>query len=82
VQAGINNSFTVTKQWHFQMDLVTREILLDCLDCAKVVYKKGLTGTLLLGKYQKIFVALPEHYTVTDFDIHIVTSSEIIKEME
>jgi len=33
------------------MDLVTREILLDCLDCAKKVYKKGLTGTLVLGKY-------------------------------
>jgi hypothetical protein len=33
------------------MDLVTREILLDCLDCAKVVYKKGLTGALVLGKY-------------------------------
>jgi hypothetical protein len=34
------------------MDLVTREILLDCLDCAKIVYKDGLTGTLILGKYQ------------------------------
>jgi hypothetical protein len=32
------------------MDLVTREILIDCLDCAKVVYSKGLTGTLILGK--------------------------------
>ena len=82
VQTGINNSFTVTKQWHFQMDLVTREILLDCLDCAKKVYKKGLTGTLILGKYQKIFTALPEHFTVTDFDIHLTTSTEIIKEME
>lgn len=82
VQVGINNSFTVTKQWHFQMDLVTREILLDCLDCAKVVYKKGLTGTLVLGKYQKIFTALPEHFTVTDFDIHLTTSSEILKEIE
>ena len=82
VQTGINNSFTVTKQWHFQMDLVTREILLDCLDCAKVVYKKGLTGSLVLGKYQKIFTALPEHFTVTDYDIHLTTSSEIMKEME
>ena len=82
VQVGINNSFTVTKQWHFQMDLTTREILLDCLDCAKVVYKNGLTGTLILGKYQKIFTALPEHFTVTDFDIHLTTSSEILKEME
>jgi len=33
------------------MDLVTREILLDALDCAKVVYKKGLTGVLILGKH-------------------------------
>lgn len=82
VQVGINNSFTVTKQWHFQMDLVTREILLDCLDRAKIVYKKGLTGTLILGKYQKIFTALPEHFTVTDFDIHLTTSSEILKEIE
>ena len=82
VQVGINNSFTVTKQWHFQMDLVTREILLDCLDCAKIVYKKGLTGTLILGKLQKVFTALPEHFTVTDFDIHLTTSTEIIKEME
>lgn len=82
VQVGINNSFTVTKQWHFQMDLVTREILLDCLDCAKITYKNGLTGTLVLGKYQKIFTALPEHFTVTDYDIHLTTSSEIMKEME
>lgn len=82
VQVGVNNSFTVTKQWQFQMDLVTREILLDSLNCAKVVWKKGLTGSLVLGKLQKIFTALPEHFTVTDFDIHLTTSSEIKKEME
>ena len=65
------------------MDLVTREILLDSLNCAKVVYKNGLTGTLILGnKLQKIFTALPKYYTVTDFDIHIITSAEVIKEME
>ena len=83
VQTGINNSFTVTKQWHYQMDLVTREILLDSLNCAKVVYSDGLTGTLILGdKLQKVFTALPKYFTVTDFDIHIITSSEVIKEME
>jgi hypothetical protein len=32
------------------MDLVTREVLLDCLDCGKKVWKKGLTGTIILGK--------------------------------
>ena len=83
VQTGINNSFIVTKQWHFQMDLVTREILLDSLNCAKIVYKNGLTGTLILGnKLQKIFTALPKYFTVTDHDIHIITSAEIVKEME
>lgn len=83
VQTGINNSFIVTKQWHFQMDLVTREILLDSLNCAKIVWKHGLTGTLVLGnKLQKVFTALPKYFTVTDHDIHIITSSEIIKEME
>ena len=83
VQTGINNSFIVTKQWHYQMDLVTREILLDSLNCAKIVYKDGLTGVLILGnKLQKTFTALPKYFTVTDHDIHIITSSEVIKEME
>lgn len=83
VQVGINNSFTITKQWQFQMDLVLREILLDSLDCAKIVYENGLTGTLILGnKLQKIFTALPKHFTVTDFDIHLITSTDIIKQME
>lgn len=82
VKVGISNSFTVTKQWHFQMDLVTREILIDALNCAKIVWKDGLTGTLVLGKLQKIFTALPEHFTVTDFDIHLTTSSEMLKEIE
>jgi hypothetical protein len=33
------------------MDLVTKEILMDCLNEAKIAYKNGLTGTLILGKY-------------------------------
>ena len=27
------------------MDLVTNELLLDCLNIAKIVYKNGLKGT-------------------------------------
>ena len=82
VQVGINNSFVITKQWTYQLDLVLKEILLDALNCAKIVYKKGLTGVIILGKLQKTFTALPKYFTLTDFDIHITTSSEIIKEME
>lgn len=83
VQVGINNSFTITKQWIFQMDLMLQEILTDALNCAKLVYNKGLTGTLILGhKKQRIFTALPKYFTNTDFDVHIITSTDIIREME
>lgn len=65
------------------MDMLMNEILIDCLNLAKIVYKKGLQGILTLGdKGQKIFTALPEYYTVTDFDIRIDESSETLKNLE
>lgn len=83
VQVGINNSFIITKQWTFEMDKLLEEMLTDALNVAKIVYDKGLTGTIILGhKLQKIFTALPKYYTNTDFDIHIITSAEITKQIE
>ena len=83
IKIGQNNSFIITKQYYHQMDLVVNEMLLDCLNLAKVVYKNGLTGVLILGdKYQKIFTALPEHFTLTDHDVRIITSSDVIKDLE
>lgn len=83
VKVSVNNSYNVTKQYTQQMDTCVEEILLDSLNVAKVVYKKGLTGVLILGeKQQKIFTALPEHFTMTDYDIHVVNSSDITKDME
>lgn len=65
------------------MDLITNEMLMDCLNIGKIVYKKGLKGTIILGdKLQKIFTALPEHFTCSDQDIHIISTSDIIKDME
>lgn len=65
------------------MDLVVNELLLDCLNLAKVVYKNGLTGSIILGdKYQKVFTALPEYFTITDHDIRIITSTDVIKDQE
>jgi hypothetical protein len=62
------------------MDVVVEEILLDALNLAKIVFKKGLQGTIILGdKRQRVFTALPEHFTISDYDIHIVTSSDITK---
>lgn len=84
VKVGIKNSFTVTKQYYQQMDILTTELLIDCLNIAKIVYKeKGLTGSIILGdKGVKIFTALPQYFTVTDFDIHIASSTDVIQDME
>lgn len=83
VKMGQNNSFIITKQYYQQMDLIVAEMLTDSLNCAKRVYSSGLTGTIILGeKLQKIFTALPEHFTITDHDIRIITSTDVIKEME
>lgn len=83
IKQGVANSFIVTKHYFQQMDLITSEILLASLDQAKITYKKGLTGTIILGdKYQKIFTALPEHFTITDYDIHIVSSTEVMEDLQ
>ena len=83
VQAGARNSFIITKQYFQQIDNIIIELLQDSLNVAKIVFKKGLSGTIILGdKYQKIFTALPEHFTFTDYDIHIITSTDIIKDVD
>lgn len=83
VEVGQRNSFIITKQYNHQMDLIVNEMLLDCLNLAKVVFKNGLEGTFILGdKYQKVFTALPEYFTMTDHDIRIITSSEVVRDLE
>lgn len=83
VQVSVNNSFTITKQYYQQMDVLVEEMLLDALNEAKIVFKNGLTGTIVLGdKYQRIFTALPEYFTLSDYDIHIVNSTDITRQLE
>ena len=83
IKIGQNNLFRITKQYYHQMDLIVNEMLLDCLNLAKIVFKNGLTGTIILGdKYQKVFTALPEYFTMSDHDIRIITSSDVVKDLE
>lgn len=82
VEAGMQQSYIITKQYYQAMDTLVAEILVDALDLAKIVYKKGFTGELILGNRKNIFTLLPEHYSFTDYDIHLADSTEIIKEME
>lgn len=83
IQQGVNNSFIITKPIYQQMDLVACEIITDCLNQAKKTWKNGLTGVLILGDHQqKIFTALPEEFTFTDYDIHVVSSTQIMQDMQ
>ena len=83
IQQGVNNSFIITKPIYQQMDLVTCEIINDCLNQAKRTWKKGLTGILVLGdNQQKVFTALPEDFTFTDYDIHVISSTQIMRDMQ
>ena len=83
VQTSVNNSYIISRQWYQQMDCIVEEMLLDALNEAKVVYKNGLTGTIILGDKQvRVFTALPEHFTMTDYDVHITNSQDIVKDTE
>ena len=62
------------------MDLMYKEVNYDLLNLAKIVFPNGMSGTIILGeRLNKVFTALPEHYTFTDFDIHIQDSTETLQ---
>lgn len=83
VKLGVTTSGLLTKQYFDALDTIYREVNYDLLNLAKIVYKKGLQGVLVLGDRQsKIFTALPEHFTVTDYDVHIEDSSKSFQNME
>jgi len=44
VEVGMQQSYIITKRYYQAMDTLVKEILTDCIDMAKVVYKDGLTG--------------------------------------
>lgn len=82
VEVGMQQSYIITKRYYQAMDTLVSEILMDCIDMAKIVYKKGLTGQIILGDQKTIFEVAPQYYTTTSFDIHLADSAEIIKEQE
>ena len=84
VKVGMRNSYIITKGYYQQMDTLSEDILIDSLNIAKKVWKrKPLTGILILGdKLQKVFTALPEHFTFTDYDVHVTSSSKIMEEID
>lgn len=83
VKLGVTTSGLLTKQYFDCMDTIYKEVNYDLLNLAKLVYPDGLQGVIILGdRYSQIFSALPEHYTVTDFDVHIEDSTATFKDRE
>lgn len=83
VKLGVTTSGLLTKQYFDCMDTIYKEVNYDLLNLAKLVYPNGMSGIIILGdRYSKPFEALPEHYTVTDFDVHIEDSTATFKDRE
>ena len=83
VQVGIKNSAIITKQYFQVMDNITTELLIDSLNMCKISYVDGMVGSIIMGdKMQKVFTVQPEHFSFTDYDVHIADSGEIISDMQ
>lgn len=83
VKVGLRQSTLLTKQYFSAMDLLYKEVNYDLLNLAKIVFKNGITGTIINGtKLNQIFTSLPEYYTMTDFDIHIQDSTDSFQDKE
>ena len=83
VKVGIRQSTLLTKQYFTAMDSLYKEVNYDLLNLAKIVYKDGICGTIINGnKLNQIFTALPQYYTMTDFDLHIQDSSDVFQAKE
>ena len=83
VEVGIKQSNIITKQYFNLMDNIIAEVLKDAVNAAKVSYKDGMVGSIILGnKLQKVFTVDPKHFSFTDYDIHIADNSDVVKDMQ
>ena len=64
------------------MDTLVSEMLTDALNTARSVYKDGLTGQIILGDRKQIFTLMPKYYSQTDYDVHLINTADIIKELD
>ena len=82
VQLGVRTTMLLTKQLFKAMDIVYKEANYDMLNLSKLVWPYGITGIIVLGNKSQIFTALPEYYTVTDFDLHIEDSAKSFQDRQ
>jgi hypothetical protein len=62
------------------METIISEIMIDAINIAKKVFKKGKTGQHVLGIYNNIFTTMPEDISATEYDIRLADAYELNKE--
>lgn len=82
VEVGMQQSYIITKQYYQVMDTLVSEMLTDALNTARSVYKDGLTGQIILGDRKQIFTLMPKYYSQTNYDVHLINTADIIKELD
>ena len=82
VLLGVKTTMLLTKQLFKAMDVLYIDANYDMLNLSKLVWPNGMTGTIVLGNKAQIFTALPEYYTVTDFDVHIEDSAKSFQDVQ
>lgn len=82
VEVGMQQSYIITKQYYQVMDTLVSEMLTDALNTARSVYKDGLTGQIILGDRKQIFTLMSKYYSQTDYDVHLINTADIIKELD
>lgn len=82
VQLGVKTTMLLTKQLFKAMDIIYKEVNYDMINLSKLVWPDGITGTIILGNKAQIFTALPQYYTITDFDIHIEDSAKSFQDRQ
>jgi len=83
VQVGIRQSTIITKQYYQTIDLVTKEILTSLINSCRTSFKDGFMGSIVLGnQLSQIFEIKPEHFSFTDYDIHLDDSGDIVRDMQ
>ena len=83
VKMGVEQSAIITKQYFSLMDDITKELLTDMLNMAKISYVGGFTSSYVDdAKRMQLFTVNPSYFSFTDYDINISDSQEELKDME
>ena len=82
VKAGIQQTALINKSLFESHSRIMVDILTKLVESAKTSYQKGKKGAYIIGSYNFAFDINPDHYTNSDFNIHILDSQKELVKLE